>query len=80
MFSKEELGRTYLEILGMQDDLEGLDERKRDRELVSQVVHLALEAYRRDEISRGRLIDLSKRLGISPAKQLVALAEAARQA
>ena len=39
-------------------DLEGYDQRKPDRKIVSQVVHLALEAYRREEISKGKLRDL----------------------
>ncbi|MSQ51890.1 MAG: ImmA/IrrE family metallo-endopeptidase [Betaproteobacteria bacterium] len=48
-----------------------------DRELRTQVTRLAIEAYRREEISRGRLLDLGKQLGI-PGPKLVALAEAAR--
>ena len=60
----------------MLEDLEGHDQRKPDREIVSQVVHLALEAYRREEISQGKLRDLSKLLNFS-AKALVMLAEAA---
>lgn len=74
---KEEVGRSYLKMLQMLDDLEGWDENvKPDRELVSQVVHLALEAFRREEISRGKLRDLSSLLGL-PAEKLLDLAEAA---
>ena len=57
-------------------DLEGHDERKPYREMVSQVVHLALEAYRSEDISQGKLRDLSKLLNFS-AKALGMLAEAA---
>jgi hypothetical protein len=61
----------------MLEDLEGKDDQKKpDRELVRQIVHLAVEAYRRAEISKGRLRDLSALLDI-PARDLVALAEAA---
>jgi Zn-dependent peptidase ImmA (M78 family)/transcriptional regulator with XRE-family HTH domain len=73
---KEQFGRQYLELLQVLVDLEGHDLRKPDREIVSQVVHLALEAYRREEISQGKLRDLSKLLNFS-AKALVMLAEAA---
>jgi len=73
---KEHFGKQYLELLQVLVDLEGLDERKPDREIVSQVVHLALEAYRREEISKGKLRDLSKLLNFS-ARDLVMLAEAA---
>ena len=47
-----------------------------DRELVSQVAYLAVEAYRREEISRGKLLDISTKLGLSGNK-LVSLAKAA---
>jgi Zn-dependent peptidase ImmA (M78 family)/transcriptional regulator with XRE-family HTH domain len=73
---KEPFGRQYLELLQVLVDLEGHDERKPDREIVSQVVHLALEAYRREAISQGKLRDLSKLLNFS-AKALLRLAEAA---
>jgi len=73
---KESFGKSYLEVLDLFDDLEGKDHRKADREIVSQVLHLALEAFRREEISQGKLRDLSSLLGI-PAKKLLALAEAA---
>ncbi len=73
---REELGRAYLRLLNMLDDLEGKDEvTQSDRELVSQVVHLALEAYRRGEISRGKLRDLSSLLNLS-AEELLGLADA----
>jgi len=73
---KEHFGKQYLGLLQVLVHLEGLDERKPDREIVSQVVHLALEAYRREEISKGKLRDLSKLLNFS-ARELVMLAEAA---
>ncbi len=41
-----------------------------------QVLNLAVEAYRREEVSRGRLRDLSSVLGIKAA-DLLKLAEAA---
>ena len=72
---KEHFGTQYLELLEVLVDLEGHDQRKPDREIVSQVVRLALEAYRREEISKGKLRDLSTLLDFS-AKDLLTLAEA----
>ena len=48
-----------------------------DRELRSEIAHLAIEAYRREEISRGRVLELSKTLRIA-GDTLLNLAEAAR--
>ena len=73
---KEDFGRRFLELLQVLCDLEGHDSRTPDREIISQVVHLALEAYRREEISKGKLRDLSTLLGFT-AKDLLSLAEAA---
>jgi Zn-dependent peptidase ImmA (M78 family)/transcriptional regulator with XRE-family HTH domain len=49
----------------------------RDQELRSQVVRLAIEAFRREEISAGRLRDLAGTLGVKPAG-LLELAEVER--
>ncbi len=49
----------------------------RDQELRSQVVRLAIEAFRREEISAGRLRDLAGKLGVKPA-DLLDLAEVER--
>jgi len=73
---KESFGRDYLRLLERLNDLEGYQETKPDREIVSQVLHLALEAYRREEISQGKLRDLSSLLEID-ANELLALADAA---
>ena len=73
---KESFGKRYLDLLELLVDIEGHDKRKPDREIVSQVVYLALEAFRREEISKGKLRDLSTLLDFS-AKDLLMLAEAA---
>ena len=59
----------------MADDVE--EPEPRDRELRSEIAHLSIEAYRREEISRGRLLELGKMLGMKAAV-LLRLAEAAR--
>ena len=78
LLARESVGKDFLEAINMFDDLEGTDDKSlMDRELRGQVARLAIEAYRREEISRGRLLHLGKQLGIAGPK-LVALANAAR--
>ena len=62
----------------MFDDV-GKREKQRysDRELRHEIAHLAIEAYRRDMISRGRILELSKTLRIA-GDTLLSLADAAR--
>lgn len=80
LLEKEEYGRQYLRVVEalelFDDESEGKTPRKRDRKLESQIVALAVEAFRREEISKGKLRDLSKLLEI-PSKALISLAEAA---
>lgn len=78
LLAQENVGKDYLLAIDMFDDLEGAEKKSlTDRELRSQIVRLAIEAYRREEISRGRLLDVGKALGM-PGTKLIALAEAAR--
>ena len=79
LLDRESEGKGFLEFLRMLDDLDQPESKERqDRELKSQVVHLAIEAYRREEISRGRLLDLSKKLALS-GRKLIELAEAVKE-
>ena len=50
-----------------------------EQELRSQLVRLAIEAYRREEISQGRLREIGRKVGLK-ATDLVELAEAAKPA
>ncbi len=78
LLALEQTGKDFLSFLKMLNDLDSQEDKaQRDRELKSQVVHLAVEAYRREEISRGRLLDISKNLGLS-GRKLAELAEAAK--
>jgi Zn-dependent peptidase ImmA (M78 family) len=79
LLAREPLGREYLQLLDMNELDEPEAPSKRDHEMRNQVAHLALEAYRREEISRGRLLDLSKALGVSGTR-LLSLADAALSA
>jgi len=75
---QEQAGRDYLRTLDLFEDLEAPVGGKRGtRELRSRVVHLALEAYRLGEISRGRLLDVGKTVGVD-GRKLLEIAEAAR--
>lgn len=78
LLAREAVGRDFLESLNLFDDLGGKDDKSLiERELRSQVARLAIEAFRREEISSGRLLDLGKLLSI-PGAKLIAWAEAAR--
>lgn len=72
---KKDLGWKYLKILGLYEDIEGEDKQRPDRELVTQVVDLAMEAFRRDQITADRLIELGTTLGLG-GRKLAELAEA----
>jgi Zn-dependent peptidase ImmA (M78 family) len=72
LLGKEEFGKQFLEIMKLNEH--GL--KTQDRELETQVIRLATEAYRRQEISRGRLIDVGKIFHL-PGRQLLELADAA---
>lgn len=59
-------GKQFLSSIGMLSDIESReeDEKQWDRELRSELAYLAVEAYRREEISRGRVIELGDEIGI----------------
>ena len=76
LINKDKDGKNYLRALHMYSDLESKeDEKLWDRELRSEMVYLAIEAYRREEISRGRIIELGDQIGIG-GKILYELAQA----
>ena len=78
LLAHENFGRDYLKALLMFDDVGKPEPRDhRDRELRSEIAHLAIEAYRREEISRGRVLELGKALGIG-GDTLLRLAQVAR--
>lgn len=72
---QEHLGREFLSELGMLDYLEGTDRQNRNElNLRREISHLAIDAYRDNRISRGRLLELAFLLGIS-GEVLLRLAE-----
>ena len=64
LLEQEAFGRKYLKRLAWVCR-EREKQRYWDRELRSEIAHLAIEAYRREEISRGRVLELSKTLRIA---------------
>jgi Zn-dependent peptidase ImmA (M78 family)/transcriptional regulator with XRE-family HTH domain len=60
---QELIGRRYLKALHMFSDLENQEDPKsQNRELITQLVQLSIEAYNRQEISRGRIFELGDML------------------
>lgn len=76
LLKDESKGRDYLRILHHTQESEiVIDQVFQNRELLrTQIGRLAIEAYQREEISRGRLLDLGKLLEV-PSKDLLRLAE-----
>lgn len=83
LLSKSEVASRRLRSLNDFDECDDKEsafmserESKPDRELISQIVWLAVEAYRREEVSQGWLRDLSEKIDMRP-DDLIELAEAA---
>jgi Zn-dependent peptidase ImmA (M78 family)/DNA-binding XRE family transcriptional regulator len=75
---KEEFkAKEYLRVLLLQDVEIPNKGASQNRELKAQIAHLAIEAFQREEISRGRLLDLSKLLELS-GKELLQIAESGK--
>lgn len=77
LINQEKTGKEYLKALHMLSDLDEPEEKILwDRELKSQLANLAIEAYRREEISRGRVFELGESIEMG-GKNLFDLAQAA---
>lgn len=82
LVAQKDTGNRYLKLLDFDDLLDDsmpspANTRVRKQELRSQLVRLTIEAFRREEISIGRLKEIAAKLLLS-AEALVDLAEAAR--
>lgn len=65
LIAKYQDGKHYLSSLNMFSDLEDKESKELwDRELRSELSYLAIEAFRREEISRGRIIELGNAIGV----------------
>ena len=78
LIEQKDSGNAFMRLLKLQgsDEKKNLDD-ERDQELRSQLAWLGVEAYRREEISQGRLRELARKLQV-PARELIELAEVAR--
>jgi hypothetical protein len=74
---QREIGKRFIHFLGFEELLEKGNTEQPEQELRSQLVRLAVEAFRQEEISRGRLVELAKKLKVDPP-ELIELAEATR--
>jgi Zn-dependent peptidase ImmA (M78 family) len=77
LLAKEDEASEFMKFLDMFDAEEQTTD-KPDRELVTQVAQLAIEAYRREEISRGRLMEIARTLSKN-GQELLRFAEALRK-
>ncbi len=73
---EEPFGKSLLQLLGQLDESQKAERTRPDKELIGQIVPLIVEAYRQEKISRGRVLDLGRELGL-PGRKLLELAEAA---
>ncbi len=73
LLQAERTGKDYLRALNLFEDVEKPANSPQDRTLKASVAHFAIEAYRREEISRGRLLELGKLLQL-PGDTLLRLA------
>lgn len=78
LLGQKDTGNRYMRELGFEDfAATGNISEPSEQELRGQLVRLAVEAYRQEEISRGRLVELAKKLAVNPSV-LVEFAEATR--
>ena len=78
LIARKEIGNRYIRLLGFSDLLDDtMSSTAPEQELRSQLTRLATEAYRREEISRERLLELGQKLGFEKGELLV-FANAAR--
>lgn len=66
LLEEESKGRDYLRLLGLEDSEQSDKSLSLQRELRTYISRLVIEAYRQEKISRGRVIELSKLLNLSP--------------
>lgn len=83
LLEQKKIGNEYLRLVGTDqwtDNEQSRSDSKRDgagtRAMVSKVVYLAIESYRRGAITKGAIRDLAEKLGVN-AQELLRLAEAA---
>jgi len=78
LLDQKDLASSYMNIMGLKkfSESDAMPEQE-ERELFRSVLYLAIEAFRLGEISRGRLVEIARKLGLE-GDAVVELAEAAR--
>jgi Zn-dependent peptidase ImmA (M78 family)/transcriptional regulator with XRE-family HTH domain len=71
LLEKQEAAQALLTALKKWQEIAAKGEN--DRELANQILPLAVEAFRREEISQGRFLEITKKLGISEGRKLLEL-------
>ena len=78
LIERRDEGRRYLNMLRLPDSFDASAVSDEPVwELRNQLAHLAIEAYRREEVSQGRLREIGRKLRL-PATELLELAEATK--
>jgi Zn-dependent peptidase ImmA (M78 family)/transcriptional regulator with XRE-family HTH domain len=78
LIERKDSGKSFMKLLKFQEwDEREIPADEREQELRSQLAWLGVEAYRREEISQGRLRELAGKLQVN-AGELIELAEVAR--
>ncbi len=67
--NKSDLAKRYIDLFGLRPN-DAPDPDRDGPELPRQILYLAMEAFRREEISRGRLLDIGRSLEVA-AKDLL---------
>ena len=82
LLEQEALGNRYLKVLKFEDAVDSgqyaAEGQREERELISRVAYLAIEAFRREEITGQRVFELAEKLQLD-GQELLDLAEAARR-
>lgn len=79
LLGQKDTGNRYMAELGFEDLFEaGKISEPPEQELRGQLVRLAVEAFRQEEISRGRLLEIAEKLFFPDPSVLVEFAEATR--
>ena len=68
----------FLDLFDFEETPKQDPKRKPDRELVAQVAHAAIEAYRQETISRGRILEIGTTLKLN-GQELLRFAQASRK-
>ena len=79
LIEQKDSGKSFTKLLKFQGwNEDEIPAEEREQELKSQIAWLGVEAYRREEISQGRLREIAGKLQV-PAGELIELAEVARR-